>query len=157
MTCVTKIDKRVQKVLSRSVFVCAVTAVCLGVVLLALWAILYLIRQELDYEVMIISLAPIIFGVVLFVLYARQLSQADGESSFNVYDFGKVMFSVKGTRRGSFIGSFDVEYSQVKNVKVRGGFLVIYVSKLGAFVVDREQLGSYEATLRADIAAAMVR
>ena len=48
MTCVTKLDKRAQKVLSHSVFVCALTAVIIGVVLLLLLSILYAINHTLD-------------------------------------------------------------------------------------------------------------
>ena len=133
MTCVTKLDKRAQKVLSHSVFVCALTAVIIGIVLFLLWGILYAINRTLDIEVIIISCAPVVFGIVLFVLYARQLKQADGTNS----------------------GTLDIEYSQVKKVKERSGFILIYVNKLGAFIVDRNELGEYEDTLRADIAAAV--
>ena len=153
MTCVTKIDRRAQKVLSRSVLICAIVAVCLGVALIALWGVLYLLRGEAGYDLLVISFAPVIFAVVLFVLYARQLKQANGDENFNVYDFGEVAFTVKGTRRGSFAGSFDVGYADVKSVKARSGFLVLYVKKLGAFVVDREQLGDFENTLKQNIAA----
>ena len=155
MTCVTKLDKRAQKVLSHSVFVCALTAVIIGIVLFLLWGILYAINRTLDIEVIIISCAPVVFGIVLFVLYARQLKQADGTNSFNVYDFGRVMCTVKATRGGTFAGTLDIEYSQVKKVKERSGFILIYVNKLGAFIVDRNELGEYEDTLRADIAAAV--
>ena len=155
MTCVTKLDKRAQKVLSHSVFVCALTAVIIGIVLFLLWGILYAINRTLDIEVIIISCAPVVFGIVLFVLYARQLKQADGTNSFNVYDFGRWRFTGTATRGGTFAGTLDIEYSQVKKVKERSGFILIYVNKLGAFIVDRNELGEYEDTLRADIAAAV--
>ena len=40
MTCVTKLDKRAQKVLSHSVFVCALTAVIIRGVLLLVGGII---------------------------------------------------------------------------------------------------------------------
>ena len=121
MTCVTKLDKRAQKVLSHSVFVCALTAVIIGIVLFLLWGILYAINRTLDIEVIIISCAPVVFGIVLFVLYARQLKQADGTNSFNVYDFGRVMFTVKATRGGAEYGTLGIKYSKVKRARERSG------------------------------------
>ena len=91
--------------------------------------------------------------VVVYILYLRLLSQADGSNSFNVYDFGKTTFSVKATRRGTFAGALDLEYSQIKKVKTSKNYLLLHVRKLGAFVVDRRELGDYEKVLRADISA----
>ena len=104
MTCVTRIDREAQKVISRSVLSCAIVALCIGVALLALWGIVYAIDRSFDVELIIISCAPICFAVVVYILYLRLLSQADGSNSFNVYDFGKTTFSVKATRRGTFAG-----------------------------------------------------
>lgn len=153
MTCVTRIDREAQKVISRSVLSCAIVALCIGVALLALWGIVYAIDRSFDVELIIISCAPICFAVVVYILYLRLLSQADGSNSFNVYDFGKTTFSVKATRRGAFAGALDLEYSQIKKVKTSKNYLLLHVRKLGAFVVDRRELGDYEKVLRADISA----
>lgn len=68
MTCVTRIDRETQKVISRSVLSCAIVALCIGVALLALWGIVYAIDRSFDVELIIISCAPICFAVVVYIL-----------------------------------------------------------------------------------------
>lgn len=153
MTCITRLDKSAKKVLSRGILAFAIVAVVLGVVLLSLWGVVSSIDGYCDWELFVVALAPVPCSVLLFGAYSRQVNGADGTLSYNEYDFGKVMFTVKATRRGAFAGTMDIEYSSVKKLKERGGYLLIYVRRMGAFIVDIAELGIYKAQLIADIKA----
>lgn len=153
MTCLTRLDKRAKKVLCRGILVCGIAAVVLGVILLSLWGVVSSIDGYCDWELFIVAFAPVPCSVLLFGAYSRQINGADGTLSYNEYEFGNVMFTVKATRRGAFAGTMDVEYSSVKRVKERGGYLIICVRRAGDFIVDIAGLGSYKAQLIADIKA----
>ena len=141
MRAVTKMDGEAQKIISRSLFSCIVTAFSLTLVLLLFWVIRYLILKELEAELIVISCAPALFGVLILIYYLRLLKKADGELSRNEYDFGERTVKVTAIRNGSFAGSAEFDYAEIRKIKRRKKFLLFYVKGMGAFLVDMEELG----------------
>lgn len=141
MRVVTKMDRQAQKVISRSLFSCVVTAFCLTVLLLMLWLLTYLIDGEINAEYIVISCAPALFGVLILIYYLRLLKKADGELSQNEYDFGERTMKVTATRKGKFTGATELDYADIRKVKRRKNFLLLYAKGMGAFLVDMNELG----------------
>ncbi len=142
MNCVTKLDKAAQKVLSKSLFLCFICAFILGVFLIFLWGLLCLIDDEPDILLFVVAFAPILFGIIVLVHYIKTIKSADGEKSYNTYDFGERVVNVRAVRGGVFRGSADIDYVEIKKVKRCGRFLLLYVNKMGAFIVDTDGLGT---------------
>ncbi len=141
MRIVTKMDREAQKIVSRSLFSCVVTAFSLTVLLFLLWIISYLLNGEVNAELIIISCAPALFGVLILVYYIRLLKRADGELSRNEYDFGERTVKVTAIRNGSFAGSVELDYADIRKVKRCKKFLLLYAKGMGAFLVDINELG----------------
>lgn len=141
MRIVTKMDREAQKIVSRSLFSCVVTAFSLTVLLFLLWIISYLLNGEVNAELIIISCAPALFGVLILVYYIRLLKRADGELSRNEYDFGERTVKVTAIRNGSFAGSAELDYADIRKVKRCKKFLLLYAKGMGAFLVDINELG----------------
>ena len=141
MRVITKMDREAQKIISRSLFSCIVTAFVLTAVLLLLWLITYLIERSVNAELIVISCAPALFGVLILIYYLHLLKKADGETSRNEYDFGERTVKVTAIRKGSFTGSTELDYANVRKVKRRNKFLLLYAKGMGAFLVDMNELG----------------
>ena len=141
MRVVTKMVREAQKVISRSLFNCVITAFVLTAVLLILWLLTYLIGEEVNASLIVISCAPALFGVLILIYYLRLLKKADGEVSCNEYDFGERTVKVKATRNGKFTGSAELDYADIRKVKRRRKFLLLFAKGMGAFLVDMNELG----------------
>ncbi len=141
MKCTTKIDGAAQKVLSRGLFGCIISAFALGVLLICMWGLLWAIKGEYDIKLLIVAFAPILFGIIILVFYIRLIKNADGEKAYNTYDFGERVVNVRAVRRGVFAGAVDLDYACIRKVKRHGCFLLLYVKGMGAFIVDTCELG----------------
>ena len=142
MRIVTKMDREAQKIISRSLFSCIITAFVLTAVLLFLWLIVFLIgEEEINASLIVISCAPALIGVLILIYYRHLLKKADGELSRNEYDFGERTVKVTAIRKGSFTGSAELDYADIRKVKRRKKFLLLYVKGMGAFLVDMNELG----------------
>ena len=141
MRVVTKMDREAQKIISRSLFSCVITAFSLTVLLLLLWLLVYIIEDEVNTELIVISCAPALFGVLILIYYLHLLKKADGELSRNEYDFGERTLKVTAIRKGSFAGSAEVDYANIRKIKRRKKFLLLFAKGMGAFLVDMEELG----------------
>ena len=141
MRVVTKMDREAQKVISQSLFTCIITAFVLTAVLLLLWLLTYLIEDEVKVQLIVISCAPALFGVLILIYYRHLLKKADREDSYNEYDFGERTVRVRATRNGKFTGSAELDYADIRKVKRRRKFLLLYAKGMGAFLVDMQELG----------------
>lgn len=145
--CKTEINTKAQKVLSKNIKLVSIIMLVIGCVGIAGYIIASCFVSSGYLDVMLVFALPFGYGLVYLVSVNNMIKKAEGNATVNHYQFEEDYFNASSSKNGEIIGTVKYYYKDIKKIKERDGYLLLYVNSINAFMVEESELSENDLTL----------
>lgn len=137
--CRTDINIEAQKVLSKNLKLASIISLVVGVVGAVSYIVLSCFFDSGLLDIMLVFCLPLGFGLV-YLVSINNLIKKTGDSTYNVYQFEEEFFNTTTYKGGEVVGTVKYYYKDLKKIKERDGYLLLYINVSNAFLVKESAL-----------------
>ena len=132
--CRTDINVEAQKVLSKNLKLASIISLVVGIVGALAYIVLSCFFDSGYLDIMLVFCLPLGFGLV-YLVSINNLIKKTGDSTYNVYQFEEEFFNTTTYKNGEVVGTVKYYYKDLKKIKERDGYLLLYINVSNAFLV----------------------
>ncbi len=137
--CRTDINIEAQKVLSKNLKLASIISLVIGTVGSLAYIVLSCFFNSGYLDIMLVFCLPFGFGLV-YLVSINNLIKKTGDSTYNIYQFEEEFFNISTYKHGEVVGTAKYYYKDLKKVKERDGYLLLYINISNAFLVKESTL-----------------
>ena len=140
--CTTEIDEISQKSLSKYTKIYSIISLVVGSVGLLVYLILGTIFDNQYLDFLLLFSIPFGFGLVFLITLNKNIKNMTNNNFVNSYEFDTDYFNVATSKNGEVVGTQKIYYNNIHKVIERDYYLFIYINKVNAFIVNKNNLSA---------------
>lgn len=140
--CTTEIDEISQKSLSKYTKIYSIISLVVGSVGLLVYLILGTIFDNQYLDFLLLFSIPFGFGLVFLITLNKNIKNMTNNNFVNSYEFDTDYFNVATSKNGEVVGTQKIYYNNIHKVIERDCYLFIYINKVNAFIVNKNNLSA---------------